>query len=377
MSVDIPSEAVTTGNDGATIDAQHAHKRGFPWRPFLVSILALLGGHWLGISLVEIVSSNLDIGNWGSAVFAVIALLALIACVVVYYRLHHSNPDSRNWVDKSCRFLLQAGIAASGVVFAEQLAHFLLHGPPHVGRAVPFFLLGSLAMLLLGSLLASKNWLWERPQELSKILADDIPKQIKELLLFVSPSNKTVQISSNPVVFDGPRNDENPTGTPLSLGSDLGGAVRNAASLKTRASMRTYWNWEQILRAIRPHEALSHVVLVGSTGPRGSHKDLPACQAMIKLYRPDVTVEADPNAIDFQDGHAVESTAGHWAKFMRARVGVQRRVAIDITGGLSISSYVAGAMTMNRELVMQYVTHGGEVYLYDFVYSTGPSAGGH
>lgn len=162
-------------------------------------------------------------------------------------------------------------------------------------------------------------------------------------------------------------------GCPEALESD----IERLAALKG-------WPWQQVLRAIRPHQAsLTHLYILGSAGTRGSHHDMVSIRALLEPYLPGCRIITSAPPVDFDDlksmMHALrvairtltaERIPGT-TRFLR-----EEDIMIDVTGGYKPTSIAGAVMTLTSNVTFQYVHTGGEhlVREYDLLHR-GPPQG--
>ena len=121
-------------------------------------------------------------------------------------------------------------------------------------------------------------------------------------------------------------------------------------------SPRWYWNWQQLLRALRGHGHLEQVWLIGSSGKDGSRQ---ACSEFCKPWLegylpPGCKVQIYDRGVDFEDYNEMENCF-RTIVFGPLESFNHTSVCVDVTGGQKTTSIAAAAMTMNREVVFQYV----------------------
>lgn len=136
------------------------------------------------------------------------------------------------------------------------------------------------------------------------------------------------------------------------------------------AAAKHRWNWEMLLRGLHPHlRALRRVYLVGSADgstARGTHHHLETLRRLLAPYlvaakRADSISIAtkmivpwnDP--VDFEDFKAVDDTLNKIRETLLQERTEDHELCVDITGGQKPTSAAAGAFTMNKDVVLQYV----------------------
>lgn len=164
-------------------------------------------------------------------------------------------------------------------------------------------------------------------------------------------------------------------------------------------------NWQQILRAIKPHQkTLKSVWIFGSNGsfdngnkPTEELKNIDLLQQggsavfvvdavdFLKMYLPNVQFHCVINQslgvreLKFNNYNDLEFTIEKILESIHDRFhGVSdRNICIDTTGGLKLTSVVAAAVTYRRQTSFQYVdtvpdANGNPVHQYDIVFETRP-----
>ena len=140
-----------------------------------------------------------------------------------------------------------------------------------------------------------------------------------------------------------------------------------------------FWNWHQLLRAIQPHHQLKEIWLLGShdeTSPEGSPRDekpaqrerppdwhgsgryLSRCKELLDDYKPPEAGPVQPlPLVYFEDYSEVFESLRLCAKDMRTRHRdiKPENIAVDVTGGFKVTSIAGAALTLNNEMVAQYV----------------------
>lgn len=143
----------------------------------------------------------------------------------------------------------------------------------------------------------------------------------------------------------------------------------------------TQWNWQQLLRALVPHhdtlhDTLKEIRLIGSPDweeereienspdkkteivkKRGSKFYAPAAKELINTYFPEVKVQTEPEAVDFEDFNAMVNIIGDTLKELLNTYS-EEEINIDITGGQKTASIAAAAVTINSKVHFQYVRTG-------------------
>jgi hypothetical protein len=133
------------------------------------------------------------------------------------------------------------------------------------------------------------------------------------------------------------------------------------------------WNWQQLLRAIKPHVAtLKRVYLLGSKDEkgRGSHHELGSCKKLLQRYlHAEIILEEE--WVDFEDFRAVVALLDKVIKTEKKKQTADKEIVIDVTGGQKTASIAGASVTLNSDAVFQYVQTAGDppkVYEYDVIY---------
>ncbi len=115
------------------------------------------------------------------------------------------------------------------------------------------------------------------------------------------------------------------------------------------------WNWQQLLRAIKPHTAsVKEIHLIGSPSATGSSDRLGDCEKLIRFYLPDVKVCIVSSAIDFENIDLLYHT---FEQEIHRLDCAERETVLDVTGGQKTASIAAALVTLHHpELHFQYVS---------------------
>lgn len=125
----------------------------------------------------------------------------------------------------------------------------------------------------------------------------------------------------------------------------------------TQAEWR--WQGQHFLRALRPHLAagtLRELVLIGSTGDRGSFGSLDLAARLAGLYCPELHIQKDSNPIEFENVEELQRCFDGWIDRFAAAGLAESDIIIDATGGMKTTSIAAALTTLHRPQVQfQYV----------------------
>lgn len=139
------------------------------------------------------------------------------------------------------------------------------------------------------------------------------------------------------------------------------------------------WPWQQILRAIRPHlSKLERIWILGSpdaVGSPGSAGEMEECIRWLESYaeiRCQIRGGPDGHVVDFENYELLESKLRQVIQEEKEFPGSNddRRIVIDITGGQKTTSVAAAAITLNSDVVFQYVQTNvpKKPIIYDITY---------
>jgi hypothetical protein len=391
-----PSPPANAGEESArpsSADGQDESHHQFPWLIFLVALVAATAGHWLALDLYH--AAAVRFGGW----LVPVSFLGTSLFALWLRHAHHLHPHPRRKRDAALQFLLVWCVFGSGIWFASSLERWLLDGPLQLHARHGVFL-----VLSAGIVIGFSYWQsrlapgFTRPRSLRPVLAKVLSPehQFEALVLCVSTPNQRQLVTPSsglPVnvhaqVFFGD-GDGVAVLRGQSVQDDIKEITRAAeaayedASRKAREAgkqppaFKPYWNWQQLLRAIEYHPALKEIWLVGSPGERGSFSRLEECQRFLAPYGRGI-VRCLPRSVEFEDFDGlVSAIRGLLAKELRGRQPA--RIGVDITGGQKVASIAGAALTMNRELRIQYVQTNDpfEAVTYQLFFDNPPSPHGH
>ncbi len=125
---------------------------------------------------------------------------------------------------------------------------------------------------------------------------------------------------------------------------------------KDAAADEVRWNWQQLLRAIRPHlPRLECIHLIGSSGEQGSRAQLGRCRDLLARYTAATVVE-HPQGIDFEDVEAVRAAVQEALQKLDVQGYALNEIMLDSTGGHKTTSIAVALVTLDRpQLQFQYV----------------------
>ena len=253
-------------------------------------------------------------------------------------------------------------ILVSGSWVADGLKGEALFGDWGWSRSIPdpYLRLGSL-VFAFACFAGASLWLyhWRRDFEMVRSLSQSPSSPHRSLVVLVSTPNPPPDEAQ-----DGSLRLRPPDEREISLTGKLDDDIDRVLS-----GIR--WNWQQLLRGVRPHVGtLERVCLVGSPGKRGSSRYLRLCEKMLRRYLPaGTTITRHSPEVDFEDFNGL-------VRELRGIVTAEKRagmtdedIIIDITGGPKTASIAGSAITFSAEVTFQYVrTHYPfEAYAYDVV----------
>ena len=272
-----------------------------------------------------------------------------------------------NKTQRALAFLLALGVLVSGSWIADGIKGEVLFADWsslcdwfNLFRNPLYGLLGACVLFSLASYgLYLFRHAFAPVQSLSKHLCDPH----KSLILFVSTPSPGTKLACSGKEWTLSFADEKK----ITFGSDL---CTDIAALDKLVDYR--WNWQQLMRAIRPHKnSICLLHLVGSEGQGGSFSHLHTCKDWLKGYLPDIEITTNEEpGIDFQDFNAIihhihATIAGQKERPLQLR---DSDMVIDVTGGTSMASVAAAASTLNSRVTFQYVQDHKDVYAYDVAY---------
>jgi hypothetical protein len=244
-------------------------------------------------------------------------------------------------------FAVIAGLAT--VVTAGMLVNTLTGSPPRLEQAAAGR--GRTLLLLLALLSVSSFALFKLRFKLVgiRLLAHRDARARRGLILFVSTANL-------PLVF-GRR------------GAEVGGVVLSGSSLKSDtealsgtvdgAGREKLWNWQQLLRAIRPHgKKLDFLYLFGSVESQDQIRLV--ARLLAPYLRDRHTILLSPAGVDFEDLDAVMDGLKDAVSWLEARGLPRREILIDVTGGQKTASIAGALMSLNNRVNIQYVQTFGK-----------------
>ena len=147
---------------------------------------------------------------------------------------------------------------------------------------------------------------------------------------------------------------------------------------KLEKENRSYrWNWQQMMRAIRPHidpeKRLLRLHLIGSTD--GSSKHLDLCKKWLEGYLPGVEITRDESGVNFGNFNAmvrhIQKIIDEQKKGGKGKVKfTDKDIVVDVTGGTTTASIAGASTTLNTRVTFQYVQTNPphEVFAYDVAY---------
>lgn len=119
------------------------------------------------------------------------------------------------------------------------------------------------------------------------------------------------------------------------------------------------WNWQQLLHVISRHRGeLQKLLLVMSSGARGSSRQQEDCEKFLGLYLPgvEIAIASSQSGIDFDDTHAVYTTVTRCIDETVRQGIAAESILVDVTGGTKPASIGAAFATLQHtEVEFQYI----------------------
>jgi hypothetical protein len=143
------------------------------------------------------------------------------------------------------------------------------------------------------------------------------------------------------------------------------------ATERSRTGLPNHWSWQQILRAIQPHEqTLKTVSLLGSNN--GSFESLELCHRLIKSFFPNVNINVGGIGGDFENLSEMMDLLHDEIEILLQAGFSEESIIVDITGGQKTASCAAAMITLHRDVQFQYVqtSSPNKVIGYDVRYQT-------
>lgn len=354
------------------------HLVHFPWKAFGLLVAVLYFGHWLGaIALRQVDECSNHFTHHQPWWTALLSTLVLSAFAFSLHAIHHRHPRPRKWSTRFALWLLSTLTVVAAYCAASWTEHALLgfHWfSSHPLLFVAFCLLGLVSVnRILRDILRSI----EGPQDIrpADIEQTELPQPPPlTLLLCVSrPSHQKLTFStdgSEPFATVTVSLQDNRTQDYPLAGQSLSNDID--------ALNGSRWNWQQLLRAIKPHTGLKKIILIGSSG-NGSHAHLDDCVKLLDHYLPaGADVLKHPIPLAFENFNEIK-TALRSVITVESKLVGEGRVAIDVTGGQATTSIAAAAATIGTEAVFQYVQTNPpcDVLFYDVHNVHAPNPHGH
>lgn len=248
-----------------------------------------------------------------------------------------------------------------------------------LSRTTYLLILFPLAILLALATFRIAGWLLPVRQ-----LSYNKTRPSKGLILLLSTSkpiiaNYTDGIFGNPIEFEGDQK--------IILSGDPNHDLEMLEDAKIR---KLRWNYQQMIRAIKPHlmgNSLQRVILVGSRDSKdpktgattgGSNKEFAFARALINAYAEKrgqkISIEC-MQEVDFEDIEEILLTLSGAVKKLANASGAfaglsTRDILIDVTGGTKAASIAGAISTLNNRVRFQYVSteeiQSGNVQEMDF-----------
>ena len=351
------------------------HITHFPWKAFLLLVLVLYLGHWLGASVHHFVDeATHGFPHHHPWVMAGVSAIILIVLVFALHTLHHQNPRPKSLWFRGLLWAISTLVVVTAYCAATWTEHAVL-GFSWLGSRPWLFVLMCLAGLAaVNRVLKDILRGIEGPEDIHQTGYPAEPPGT--LVLFVSIIHKdTIEFAregSGIIVRTGA------PGSPPTEYRIAGECIGDDIT----ALHGSRWPWQQLLRAVLPHAGLRKLILVGSShgftpDSPGSAALIQDCARMLAPYLPEgCEVVTGHEALPFESFNAVKKAL---RKIINAEITTagEGRVMIDVTGGQATTSIAAAAATIGTEALFQYVQTNPpfDVLYYDVhnVNAPGPS----
>lgn len=363
----------------------HSHNsHRFPWDYLAAALAVFCLGHWLGSLVLRSIQKALPALHHWPLLLSGVSLAILGVCSLQLRRLHHRRPRPQGLRDRAVQFGLSLAVLLAAFIAAVSLEHFLEHGPLHLADHPVIFASGCVVLLIplegvLHHVRQRTEYLVDvRPLLRQRSAADKAPdSELQALILFVSPPNHPITVFEPKQGAFHAEVSFNQSGK-RGLKGGRENLERDIEELSSTLENKEYWNWQQLLRALRGHDSLRRVTLLGSEGPNGSHRHLTTCADFLRSYLPKgCVIQPHEAALDFRDfnilGQTLREIILHDLEFPATK-----NVGIDVTGGTATASISGAAATMNLDCIFQYVDTQLPYHTlsYDVIYHHGPNIHG-
>ena len=335
----------------------HTRADQFPWKLFLAALAIIIGGHVFSVTLHEQLREAVHHLAWATGFF-VVALGGLLLCAWTLYR-HRLTHEP----------LIIAAVLAllCGHWLALDTHHLLVKQP-----ISPWLLIcGGVGVVGFAAWAAHHlRHDLEMGRSLFRVPAADHlqHKLIRALVIIVSKPNLSPTFAPSGNGFPVTVSSTNPPAS-----AQIGGLVlRDDIASVDKAKSGLFWNWQQLLRGIEPHQhKVERVWLVGS-----DDRYLRDARQLVAAYLPQLneqTLRCAP-AVDLEKfDDVLACLRGLVVGQLRQENFQPHEIAVDITGGIKIASVAGAVLTLNQAVVCQYVQTDGlndkgspEPYIYDF-----------
>ena len=197
----------------------------------------------------------------------------------------------------------------------------------------------------------------------------------KSLILLVSTPTPGTELDADSRMLRFDKTDKHEE-IEIELSNDLHQDIKSLDELGRR------WNWQQIMRAIRPHidpeKRLLRLHLIGSPTigkTKGSFEHLDSCKKWLEGYLPEVEITRDESGVNFGNFNAmvrrIQETIDKQKKGDKGKEKfTDEDIVIDVTGGTTTASIAGASTTLNTKVTFQYVQTNPpyEVFAYDVAY---------
>lgn len=138
------------------------------------------------------------------------------------------------------------------------------------------------------------------------------------------------------------------------------------------------WSWQQFLRGLAEHQnKLEAVYIIGTTGKPdgtpGSKDSLNAAKFLINHYKEDVQVILHDKAVNPDSFNPLCAAINEGVMKLKEMNYDEDDIVIDVTGATKMVSIAGAAVTMNKDVMFQYVQTEADkekkhkVFAYDVI----------
>ena len=342
----------------------------FPWRAFGFLVIVLYLGHWLGAFIfAKIDELTHQFPHHHPWVMAVTSTVLLTGLVLTLHSLHHRHPRPKSIPFRFGLWLLSTLLVVTAFCAATWSEHAVLTIGILKNHPILFASLCVLGLVAVNRVLRDILRSIEGPEDIHQTDQPTDPPQTLILLVSLIPKGSVEFPESGPFAAV-------KTG-PLAVPPTSYTLAGNNIDADIAALDGSRWPWQQLLRAIRPHQSLKKIVLIGSKN--GSFQLLGDCRRLVAKYAPKgCSIKSHEEPIPFEDFNAIKRALRQLVVAEALEVG-DGHVVIDVTGGQATTSIAAAAATIGTEAIFQYVQTNDpyNVLYYDVHNIHAPNPHGH